>query len=104
MLKGGRAIRRTIIVGAFAVGTGYAAGQTITPTNSAAELPHVTVPQMPSVSVPQTPTVSVPAPSVSVPQTPAVPSLPVSTPTPPTVAVPTPNNGGEPPTVHVRTG
>src|SRR5690349_11621571 len=104
MLKGGRAITKTIIVAAYAVGAGYAAGQTITPTNSAAEPPVVSVPQAPSVSVPQTPAVSVPAPSVSVPQTPTVPSLPVSTPTPPTVAVPIPNRGGEPPAVHTPTG
>ena len=64
MLRGGCAITRAIIVGAFAVGAGCAAGQTITPANSAAELPGVSVPQAPSLGVSQTPSVSVPAPTV----------------------------------------
>jgi len=104
MLRGGRAITRTIIVGVCAAAAGYAAGETIAPTNSAAELPGVSVPQAPTVSVPQTPAVSVPAPTVSVPQTPTVPSLPVSTPTPPPVTVPIPSGGGEPPAAHTPTG
>src|SRR5947209_933656 len=103
MLRGGCAITRAIIVGAFAVGAGCAAGQTITPANSAAELPGVSVPQAPSLGVSQTPSVSVPAPTVSVPHTPTVPSLPVAPP-PPTVTVPIPVGGGEPPAVHTPTG